>query len=233
MFDTKFFLIVFLFLCSCARRDNKDAQENDPLESFNRVVFTINRFLDMTIFKPVAAVYDKTLPKPVKKCVKNFTSNLKDPLRAINFALQGQGQKMGESVGRFVINTTMGVGGLTDPAHSFGLKCTKTDFGKTLGAWGVEKGPYLMLPILGPTTFRGAFGYAGDYFMDPLYIYATNKKRYRNRSSQEMHWLWAFKGAGLLNERAEMLSTTEDIENSFSLDLYAGLRSLYMQKYAK
>ncbi len=219
------YLLILLSGCGKNISINEDIQQNakelDPLEGFNRCIFVFNRFFDMTILKPVAAVYDQTIPSPIKKCGRRFVHNIKTPVYIINYGLQGQGQKMSESMASFIINSTLGIGGLADPAEDFGLHNDMTSFSDTLKSWGIERGPYIMLPILGPTTLRGVIGYGVDIILDPLFWW--NRYRYVG---------YVTTGYNFIDKRAALLSTTEDIEKTSS-SLYVTLRSLYKQKFLK
>ncbi len=220
-----FFLLIFLSGCAKNVGINKDINHNekelDPLERVNRCIFVLNRFLDMTILKPVAAVYDKVVPMPIKKCGRRIVCNIKTPIYMINYGLQGEGQKMSESMASFIINSTLGIGGLADPAKDVGLHNDTTGFSDTLKRWGVERGPYIMLPVLGPTTLRGVIGYGVDIVLDPLFWW--DDYRYIGYVTTAYNFI---------DKRANLLETTEDIEKT-SHNLYVTLRSLYKQKFLK
>ena len=127
---------------------------SDPFESFNRSVFSFNDSLDRAVIKPVATVYREVTPSPVRTGVTNFFGNLKDVWSVVNNSLQGKGEHAGDSLGRVVINTVFGLGGLLDMAGEANIPKHTEDFGQTLGVWGVPAGPYLVLPVLGPSTVR-------------------------------------------------------------------------------
>lgn len=130
----------------------------DPLEGFNRTMYGFNKAADKIILKPVAKAYSYTVPKPAKKSVGNFFGNLSEPLNIVNNALQGKGNRALDSTYRFAINSTVGLLGLFDVAKHYNIEPAKEDLGQTLAAWGVKPGPYLMLPLLGPTNFRDGIG---------------------------------------------------------------------------
>src|SRR5437879_5361679 len=134
------------------------AAENDPLEGFNRKIFWFNDHLDVYMLEPVAKAWDFVLPRRVETCISNFFWNLHFPIDTLNDALQGKFKHAGSDVGRFLVNTTIGVAGFFDPATSLGLELHWEDFGQTLGWWGVGPGAYLMLPILGPSDLRDEGG---------------------------------------------------------------------------
>ena len=134
----------------------------DPYEDFNRQMFAFNEGLDKAVIEPVAYSYRAVTNEPVREGVGNFTHNLGEPLTFVNHVLQGKLPDAGATFGRFVLNTTIGIAGVFDPASSLGLAKTDEDFGQTLGVWGVQSGPLLVLPVLGPTTPRDIIGRGGD-----------------------------------------------------------------------
>jgi phospholipid-binding lipoprotein MlaA len=130
----------------------------DPWQGFNRPVYRFNRGFDRVVFRPVAKVYDKLTPRLIKKGVNHFFDNLQEPLATINLLLQGRPKASAQSLGRFLLNTTLGLGGLLDPASEARLPRHRGDFGQTLGRWGWEESRYLVLPIFGPATLRDGLG---------------------------------------------------------------------------
>ena len=164
----KFSLVLstLILMTGCATVETPT--EGDPYESFNRSMYDFNKSIDTAVLKPLAEGYDAVTPDPVKTGVSNFFANLDELPTAANQFLQG---KLGDGfsdIGRFVINTTIGLGGLFDVATSMGLEAHDEDFGQTLGAWGLKPGPYIVLPILGPTTFRDTVARPADNAIDPL-----------------------------------------------------------------
>ncbi len=141
-----------LLLQGCATVASPDAR--DPMESFNRGVFSFNDGLDRVVLKPTARAYQATLPDWARKGVGNFFNNLEDVWSALNNGLQLRGQEMGDSIGRVMVNSTLGLGGLIDVASDLSIDRHPANFGLTLGRWGVSPGPYLVLPLLGPATLR-------------------------------------------------------------------------------
>lgn len=141
-----------LFLQGCATVANPDPR--DPLESFNRGVFGFNDVVDRAVLKPVATVYRGVLPQWVRKGVGNFFNNLEDVWSVVNNALQLRGQDTGDSLGRVMVNSTVGIAGLVDVASELNIERHTADFGLTLGRWGVGAGPYVVIPFLGPYTLR-------------------------------------------------------------------------------
>ena len=140
---------------------------NDPYEPQNRNAHAFNVGLDRVILRPTANAYGTIVPGPVRTGVSNFASNLNQPGTFVNHVLQGEIEKAGQTFFRFAINTTLGIGGIFDPATSIGLPAARTDFGQTLHAWGVPEGAYLEVPVIGPTTERDFTGQVFDVLMNP------------------------------------------------------------------
>ncbi|HTT83933.1 MAG TPA: VacJ family lipoprotein [Rhizomicrobium sp.] len=192
---------------------------NDPYEAQNRKVFAFNMKLDEYVALPVAKFYVHVVPEPARDGVHNFLANLDVPITFGNDVLQGAADHAAQSLGRFVINSSIGVGGLIDVAQKIGIPEHDADFGETLGVWGVGPGPYLVLPILGPSDPRDAVGYGVDIAMDPLTWISWRSSTY------------FLIGRGVLkfvDERSRNIGTLDELERS-SVDLYATLRSLYRQ----
>jgi phospholipid-binding lipoprotein MlaA len=210
------------------QRDNAVGYEeqqaiNDPLEPINRGIFGFNRALDALILKPFAEFYRGLIPPPIQTAVHNFLTNLRSPVVLANDLLQGEAERGGTTLARFIINTTLGVGGLGDPATDFGYKHHDEDFGQTLAVWGVGDGPFLMLPVLGPSNPRDAVGLVVDNMLiDPIAWWVR-------ANPDDRQWV-TFSRAGVtaVDTRARRFDEFEDLEKT-SLDLYASLRSLYRQ----
>jgi phospholipid-binding lipoprotein MlaA len=145
-----------LGLTACAT--GPDAHPKDPLEPWNRGVYRFNDVLDTNVVKPVAETYQEVTPDPVRKGVSNFFGNIRDFWSSVNAALQLRPQEAVENLFRVGVNTTLGLGGVLDVASEMGIPRTRMDFGQTLGRWGVPAGPYLVLPLLGPSSVRDAAG---------------------------------------------------------------------------
>jgi phospholipid-binding lipoprotein MlaA len=153
-----FLALISLSLVACA------STEVDPYEGFNRKMSSFNNGFDRFILKPAAQGYDAVLPDPVSKSIFNAFSNLGDPWTAINQLLQGRAKLAGSDTGRFLVNSTLGVAGLFDVATNMGLPKHQEDFAQTLGVWGVPSGPYVVLPLLGPSSGRGFVGqFVGNF----------------------------------------------------------------------
>ena len=187
----------------------------DPLERMNRVTFAVNEKLDRAIAKPVARTYRRVTPHFVQTGVSNFMDNINYPITIVNELLQAKFRPALSDTGRFVLNTIAGVGGLFDPATAAGLDKNSEDLGLTLGHWGVHQGPYLILPILGPSSFRDGFGRLGDEFITPQNYISNDWVRY------------SLDGVYYLDTRARLLDVEGALDNVF--DRYAVLRSIYLQ----
>jgi phospholipid-binding lipoprotein MlaA len=202
-------------LAGCATVQSPSKE--DPWEGFNRTVFTFNDKVDQYALKPVAQGYVKITPQPVRDSVTNFFSNIGDVYVAANNLLQ---LKIADGVGdimRVVINTIFGVGGLFDVATLAKLPKHDNDLGLTLGYYGVPAGPYMVLPLFGPSTVRDTAGYIGNYFANPIsYI-----------DSDAISWsLW---GVQLVNTRANLLNASDVLEGA-ALDKYSFVRNAYLQR---
>lgn len=160
-----FFLAVFC-LAGCAT--SGAANPEDPYEGFNRRMFAFNDGLDRAVLEPAARGYRTVTNEPVREGVRNFIGNLGEPVTFANEVLQGKLAAAGGTAGRFAINTTIGIVGILDVAQSFGIEDSDADFGQTLGVWGVDAGPYLVLPLLGSSSPRDLTGFGVDRLLDPL-----------------------------------------------------------------
>ncbi|XOV82016.1 MAG: VacJ family lipoprotein [bacterium] len=141
---------------------------SDPLEPINRGIYGFNDVVDRWLIRPTAKVYDKVVPGFAKTGVSNFFDNLATPATAVNQLLQGKPVRSLSDTGRFLVNTTLGVGGLIDVATHAGFSKNDEDFGQTLGVWGANAGSFVMLPFLGPSSVRDTFGFVVDGFMNPI-----------------------------------------------------------------
>jgi len=202
--------------------DSSEKMDYDPWESFNAKTFSLNfNYIDHYGLKPAAKVWSEAFPQKVRHSLANAFYNLAMPVRFVNQVLQTRFPAAGEELARFVLNTTVGVVGLFDPASHLGLKKNQADSGETLALYGVKPGPYLVLPLLQPLTVRDAFGYAADSLMDPLSWFVTPIGADIGRSA-----------AYQINERAENMTMYDDVEDT-SLDLYAAVRNGYLQRRRK
>jgi len=165
--------------CASAPKNDPEAlaefqKLNDPAEPLNRDIFNFNKGLDDAAIKPVTAAYRAVAPETVRRGVHNFLNNLRTPVILANDLLQGELRRAGITLTRFAINSTIGVLGFSDQASGMGFDFHNEDFGQTLAVWGVSEGPYLMLPILGPSNPRDAVGFVIDFFFDPINYWANN-----------------------------------------------------------
>jgi phospholipid-binding lipoprotein MlaA len=204
-----------LLLASAHFTFSDEIQKVDPLEDINRVFYELNfNLLDPVIIKPIAIIYDQATPKPVRQVLRNFFSNLDEVPSLVNNTLQGKFGQAGNNAGRFLMNTTIGLGGFFDVAKKAGLQPGEDeDFGQTLAVWGVPAGPYLMLPFFGPSTFRDAPSNFVDSLFDPF--------SYNNRLPVRV----AIKGIDLIALRADLLG----IDDVISGDEYLFIRDVYLQ----
>jgi phospholipid-binding lipoprotein MlaA len=190
---------------------------DDPLESYNRAMFTFNDKLDRTLIKPVAQGYQAVLPSPVRTGVGNFFGNLGDPWIAVNSLLQGKATEAFNGSMRFVFNSTLGLLGLIDIATPMGLPKHDEDLGQTFGAWGVGEGAYVVLPFFGPRTVRDTFGLAGDIAADP--VQGIDEARTAN----------SLTAVRVVDDRARLLGTEKTLEEG-TLDPYAYARDFYLEQ---
>ena len=204
-----------LLLCACATAPAGKRDARDPWERMNRATYRFNDKFDKAIAQPVARGYRKATPRFVQTGVHNFFTNLDYPIVMINDLLQGQFRPFLSDTGRFVLNTTIGLGGLLDPATDAGLDRNDRDFGQSLGKWGVNKGPYLVIPFLGPSDVRDAFGKAAD-------SYSTPRAYIRNR-----YWDYGLLALEQVDLRANLLDATAALEKTY--DPYAFVRNAYLQ----
>jgi phospholipid-binding lipoprotein MlaA len=160
-----------LLLAGCATAPPSDPR--DPFESFNRGVNGVNRDIDRAAIQPAARAYERNLPRLLRKGVSNVFANLGDPWSAVNSLLQLNIGDAAQNATRFAVNTVFGLGGLLDIATDAGIQRHKEDFGTTLGRWGVPPGPYMVLPLIGPSTVRDTFALPADWFGDPLRVVGT------------------------------------------------------------
>lgn len=212
--------VVFaLLLTGCATAEDPSGA-NDPYEHFNRQVFDFNRGVDKAVIKPVAEAYVEGVPVPVRDSLHNFFVNIDLPITFANDLLQGELERGSETFLRFTVNTTIGLGGLVDVAtNEFHWPFHTEDFGQTLAVWGVQEGPYLVLPIVGPDPPRDAAGQVVDIAFDPL--------TYVNFHGA----FWVSAGKAVLEGidlRSRNLESLDSIERQ-SIDFYASVRSLYRQ----
>jgi phospholipid-binding lipoprotein MlaA len=224
MTKARFLRATLLLAAACASSacvtlpPNRPRSPQDPWESWNRGVYKFNTVLDNAIARPVAKTYVKVVPQPIRTGVSNFFANVNTPTVMINDALQGKFLAAANDLGRFVLNTTVGIGGVLDPATSAGLDHNEEDFGLTLGHWGVHPGPFLELPILGPSDLRDGPAKVVDAYTKPTqYI----------RNTYVKYGLYL---PYLVDLRTALLPLDDTLEHTF--DPYAFVRDAYLARRA-
>lgn len=221
--------VPLLALAACATPPTNPAARaqfeanHDPLEPLNRKVFAFDMFLDKWVIKPLALGYETVIPPFGRNAIHNFLGNLHEPVIFANDMLQTQFKVAGITVGRFVINSTVGVGGIFDVASKWGLEQQSGDFGQTLYHYGFTWAPYLVLPVLGPSNPRDLLGTIADGYADPFsylaYDYGADVATYGRM------------GAEGIDERADNIQNLDEVQRT-AIDFYAEIRSLYQQHRA-
>ena len=213
-----------LLIPGCATKPSEGGPEaaayeelNDGLEPANRVVFDVNDGIDEAVIEPTARGYRAAVPEFGREGVGNFLQNLRSPVILVNDILQGKGGRAHDTLIRFLVNSTFGVGGLIDVAAYEGLDGHDEDFGQTLAVWGVGEGPYFVIPLLGPSNARDAAGLIVDALFDPLTYVAPFVVSLSRRAADGV------------DQREEVLDALEEIKDT-SIDYYATIRSLYRQR---
>lgn len=209
--------ITALFIIGCGSIPEESRDHRDPWQAYNRAMFQFNTDFDNAFLKPTAKAYRFITPEPVDRGVTNFFDNIADISSAVNNFLQFKLSRAGSDIGRVLVNSTLGIGGLFDVATNMGLKSYKEDFGQTLGYWGFASGPYFVLPIVGPSSVRGAFGFAGDMFIDPFYSVDKNEV------------YWGLMALRLIDRRADLLEAMELVDDA-ALDRYSFVRDAYLAR---
>ena len=204
-----------LLLLGCAALPPGKRNPRDPWERMNRATYRFNDTFDRAIAQPVARGYRKATPHFVQTGVTNFFDNLEYPIVMVNDLLQGQLKPFLSDTGRLLLNTTVGIGGLMDPATSLGLEKNDREFGQTFGKWGIGSGPYLVIPFLGPSDVRDAFGTLANTYADPRAYLHNAYWRYG---------LWVLR---MIDNRAHFLDAQGALDSAY--DPYAFLRNVYLQ----
>lgn len=204
-----------LLLAGCAGRVAvEDRHPDDPWEGFNRGVYAFNDALDRALLRPAAVAYDTVAPEPVQLGVGNFFANLGELRTVLNSLLQAKPANAGIATGRFVLNSTVGMLGLVDVASDMGIVADKEDFGQTLAVWGLGEGPYLMLPLFGPSTVRDTAGLPVDWVTYPTH----------QLNDRELELFLT--ALNLVDKRAGLL----DQEALIQGDRYSFIRDAYLQR---
>ena len=197
---------------------NSQRSKADPLESWNRGVYKVNDKLDRAVTKPIAKGYVKVVPRPIRTGVSNVFANMRTPTVLINDALQGKFRAAGNDLSRFLCNSIFGLGGIFDPATRAGLDKNDEDFGQTLGKWGVPAGPFLELPLLGPSDTRDGPALVADVFTDPQKYIPNDWAKY------------SLYVVDVVDKRASLLSLDDTLSKVY--DPYAFVRDAYLQRRA-
>jgi phospholipid-binding lipoprotein MlaA len=197
---------------------------NDPLEPMNREIFDFNLFVDRILLKPLAQGYQAVIPDGGRNAVRHFLDNLNEPIVFANNLLQGQFKRAHTTFARFLMNSTFGLGGVLDLASGEGIEKQSGDFGQTLYSWGVPDGPYIVIPVLGPSNPRDGIGLGVDAYADPWSHLASN-----------YHYSWVNYvrfGVDGIDQRQRNLQTFDELQRN-AIDFYAELRSLFRQHRAQ
>jgi len=213
-----FRLLALLLLAAVSAGCATGPDPRDPLEPMNRSIYQFNDHFDRVLLKPAAIIYNTTVPPPVRGGVTNFFGNFRDVTAAVNDLLQAKFKAAASDVGRVLVNSTVGIFGIFDVASRIGLQKHYEDFGQTLAVWGTPDGPYLVLPILGPSTIRDGVGLIGDYYTDPEFFLFTD--------SPENAIVFITR---VVSVRANLLDS-EQIFEAAAVDRYAFLRDAYLQR---
>jgi phospholipid-binding lipoprotein MlaA len=217
-------LLVALPLAGCATtRAGGEMAQRDPYERFNRGVWALNDAVDTAAIKPATTVYRTVTPVPARRGISRVFSNLGEPFNFVNNLLQGKPKRAVNSLGRFVVNSTIGVGGLADHATDLGLKATPEDFGQTLARHGARNSPYLVLPLLGPSTVRDGIGTAVQFALDPTQ--AGLKQAGVSQTGR-----YVVTGTRIIDTRSQLIEGGVDALLESSADPYATARSAYFQR---
>jgi len=201
--------------------------DNDPLEPLNRAVFDVNDFLDRLLLRPVAELYRLVTPQELRSRVTSILHNMGEPVVLANNLLQGEFSSAGTTLGRFLVNSTAGVGGFFEVANEINLRHQPADFGQTLNVWGLGEGPYLVLPLFGPSNFRDTAGLVVDSLLSPWkYVVA-----FGDTYIEDAFAVTSMAASGLSRREANIDGL--DALREGSLDFYAQMRSVYRQHRAK
>jgi len=208
--------LALLLLVGCASQAGTKRDPRDPWEPMNRATYRFNDKFDRAIARPVARTYRRVTPRFVQTGVTNFLDNLQYPIVMVNDLLQAEFRPFAQDTGRLLLNTTLGLGGLLDPASDAGLEKNDREFGQTFGKWGLKPGPYLVIPFLGASDVRDAFGTVANTYADPRTYIKNDAVKYG---------LWVVR---LVDIRAHLLDVEGPVQSAY--DPYAFLRNAYLQR---
>ena len=218
---------IFAFCALFITNISTNANATDEcFENLSRPIFKFNLAFDDIVLEPIAIGYSK-LPKPIKIGTNNFTSNISTLLSIPNNLLQGNLNQLGQSIGSFLINTSVGIFGIFNPAEKLGLNPHKEDVGQTLGSYGLGSGCYFVLPVLGPTTVRDSIGLLADSFIDPFAHITIREKELFSISGNDLDY-FSVKGTAAIDFRSNNITNFDNLEKN-SLDLYSSMKSVYLQ----
>lgn len=204
------------FLSGCATAPTAKRDPRDPFERVNRGTYAFNSAVDRGVLRPVAKAYHKVTPNFIETGVSNFFDNLETPRTIINNLLQGKFKDSLSDTGRLLLNTTLGLGGLLDPATDAGLAKHDEDFGQTFGKWGIKPGPYIVIPFLGPSDLRDGIGRVPDTYTNPAAYIEEDKVRY------------GLYGLSAIDTRTQLLSLDDALKQAY--DPYSFMRNAYLQR---
>jgi phospholipid-binding lipoprotein MlaA len=210
-------ILLLAMVSGCASVPAEQRDPRDPLESYNRGIFKFNQAVDDAVMKPVAKGYKAITPAPVDRGITNFFGNIADVTSAVNNLLQFKLSRAGTDVGRLAVNTTVGLLGFFDVATNMGLPSYKEDLGQTFGYWGDVSSPYLVLPLLGPSTLRDSIGLIGDAATNPLF------------SFEQQQVYWGLIALNVVDTRADLLTAGKILEEA-AVDPYLFVRDAYLQR---
>ena len=213
-------------LSGCATTSNY-TDSDTVLEKYNRAMFGFNNKVDKYVIRPVAKGYRAVTTQNIRKHVSNVFNNIEEPVSALNHILQGEFVSSGKNLSRFVMNTTLGVAGIFDVATSLGLERDKTGFDETMSSWCIPDGPYVILPIVGPSTPRAALGFVADAYTSPSYWVASE-----SGDDDAKGIYYGAAGLKYLNLMAQNVNILESLEEG-SVDYYEAIKSTYMQSRGK
>jgi phospholipid-binding lipoprotein MlaA len=216
VFQAVLAVVGILAINGCATTSTAERDPRDPYEPFNRGVHRFNTAIDRGFAKPITKAYRAVAPKPVRTGVGNFLNNLTYPGTVVNAALQGKVRQAGRDGARFLLNTTLGLGGVLDPATAAGFELNDEDFGQTLGKWGVPSGAYVVLPLIGPSSVRDSFGTVLDRATDP--------SSYVDDSAVTL----GLNFVQLLDRRSRVMDIERQLDGVF--DQYAFVRNAWLQR---
>lgn len=217
-------LLLALGACATTQAGPNGLADRDPYEELNRDIFSANQAVDGAVIRPVADVYRAVAPTPVRRGVTNFFGNLREPWSFVNNVLQGSPDRALRNLGRFVVNSTVGIGGLIDVASAIGIERAPEDFGQTLAVWGVGDGGYRVLPLFGPTTARGLVGTVVDLLANPMTLFLDRELNFSTGQ------LWALRAGDIVNARANATEGGVDAFLESSADPYAAARAGFFER---